>query len=66
MTTEQIEIAGTAIRYDASNGQGHKWVAATADNCPANVVEEIAAEILDNDARMCRDYVASNGQHYRW
>jgi hypothetical protein len=65
MTTNQIELCDKAIQYDRS-GVGHAWVAANEDNCPASIQEEIAAEILDGGNDECGDYVASNGQHYRW
>lgn len=63
--TEQLSINGCDIQYDKS-GVGHCWVAATEDNCPANIAEEIACEIIDGKQSECADYVASNGQHYRW
>ena len=64
-SAQKIEIDGCEIQYDKS-GVGHCWVAADGDNCPASVVEEIAAEIIDGGKTECDDYVASNGQHYRW
>lgn len=57
-------IDGHEIMHDESNGQGHKWV--RAYNVPPNVIEEIAAEIIDGKNIDCDDYVASNGCHYRW
>ncbi|WP_020475207.1 hypothetical protein [Zavarzinella formosa] len=65
MTTEQVIIEGKKIKIDAS-GVGHNWKAATADNCPANIQEEIAAEIIDGGKKTAKGYVASNGQHYSW
>ncbi len=47
-----------------SGGQGHCW--RTPADLPATIEEEIAAEILDGGRETCDDYVASNGQHYRW
>jgi hypothetical protein len=35
-------------------------------SCPANIVNEIEAEIIDGEKESCDDYVASNGRHYRW
>lgn len=64
MSEKQIEISGIAIQYDKS-GAGYAWVPATDDNCHAGIREEIAAEIEDG-MESCDDYVASNGQHYRW
>jgi hypothetical protein len=54
------------VQYDKSGGQGHCWVNATEDNLPADVQEEIAAEIIDGRHGSVSDYTASNGQHYRW
>lgn len=65
MTTEQItKIQGKQIQIDKS-GVGHCWLPADSIDCPADIAEEIAAEILDGLAS-CDDYVATNGQHYRW
>jgi hypothetical protein len=60
-----MEIEGKAVQVDAS-GVGHAWHVATSVNCPANIQAEIAAEIIDGKVIECRDYVASNGLHYRW
>lgn len=62
--TKAIEVMGHEIQYDRS-GVGHCWVAAEWIDCPPSVQEEIAAEILDGRDE-CRDYLASNGDHYRW
>jgi hypothetical protein len=60
-----IEIQGKVIQYDNS-GVGYNFRNASEDNLPANIREEIAAEIIDGGKAECDDYVASNGQHYRW
>jgi hypothetical protein len=60
--TTTIEILDT-IQLDHSGGQGHCWRAADP---PVTIREEIAAEIIDGGRETCNDYVASNGQHYRW
>ena len=62
---EPLVIEGKAVQYDVS-GAGHKWRAATCVTCPADIQSEIAAKILNDAAPTCRDYVARNGQHYRW
>lgn len=62
MTT--IEDILDTVQIDLSNGQGHCWRA--ADDLPAAIREEIAAEITDGCGDECDDYAASNGQHYRW
>jgi hypothetical protein len=60
-----MEIENKLIQIDTS-GQGHAWRIADEDNCPANVQAEITAEIIDGKVSETRDYVASNGIHYRW
>lgn len=65
MTTHHLVIAGHDVQIDLS-GQGHAWRPATEDDCPANIQDEIAAEILDGGLESCDDYAASNGLHYRW
>ena len=54
------------VQVDRSGGQGHCWQAVNDDDLPANIAEEIAAEIIDGKQESCDDYTASNGQHYRW
>lgn len=63
--TDTMTVCECQIQYDAS-GVGNAWQPATADNCPVTVQEEIAAEIIDGKQESCDDYLASNGQHYRW
>jgi hypothetical protein len=65
MTTETVEVCGCLIEYDKS-GVGHCWVATDAIDCPADIQEEIAGEIVDGGKDECSDFVASNGVHYRW
>ena len=65
-TQEIVNVAGKVISYDKSGGQGHCWVHADAIDCPPDIQKEIAAEIIDGKQDSCRNYVASNGQHYRW
>jgi hypothetical protein len=65
-TLPAVTVLGCSVQSDRSGGQGHNWVPATADTCPPSTQEEIAAEITDGVGRTCDDYVASNGQHYRW
>jgi hypothetical protein len=54
------------VQWDKSGGHGHCWVEITEDTCGADICDEIASEILDGGKETCSDYVASNGQHYRW
>lgn len=65
MTTTTIEIEGHTIQVDRS-GVGHNWRNVAADEIPANILEEIAAEIIDGGVPATECYVASNGLHYRW
>lgn len=64
-TNEAVNVCGCEIQIDRS-GVGHCWVPAAEHDCPANIQEEIAAEIIDGGQDECEDYVASNGLHYRW
>lgn len=59
---ETIEIQGVEIQVRV----GSSWRLANEDNCPANIVEEIAAEILDGGVEETSGYTASNGLVYRW
>lgn len=63
--TTATEICGKTIKHDNS-GIGNNWRTIDADDLPANIAEDIAAEILDGKQETCSDYVASNGLHYRW
>lgn len=58
-------LCGKTIKCDNS-GVGHNFRVIDADSLPANIAEEIAAEILDGGNETCECYVASNGCHYRW
>jgi hypothetical protein len=58
-----LPMLGVTVLHDRSQGQGHCW---RQDEMPPSIAEEIAAEILDGHRAHCNDYVASNGEHYRW
>jgi len=62
-TNENLEAIVGPIQQDLS-GVGHCW--RVDMDIPADIREEIAAEILDGGQEHCSDYVASNGLHYRW
>ena len=64
-TINQATVCGVAIQYDPS-GVGHAWRPLDADSLPADIAEEIAAEIIDGKQSHCDDYRATNGRHYRW
>ena len=64
-TTNDSLICGCKIQYGAS-GVGHDWRTIDASDLPADIREEIAADILDGDNEECDGYVANNGLHYRW
>ena len=67
MTSEnETLVCGCQIQQDMSGGQGHCWRDVDAEAIPANIREEIAAEIIDGGKDECDDYRATNGQHYRW
>ena len=57
-------VCNRVIYRDHSNGQGHCW--RIDAEIPASIREEIEGEIIDGGRESCRDFVASNGQHYRW
>jgi hypothetical protein len=61
----EADIEGHQVLWDKS-GVGHNWVLADANSMPANIRQEITGEIIDGKVDECNDYVASNGQHYRW
>lgn len=58
-------VAGCQIQIDRS-GQGNGWKPVYSDEIPWNIREEIEGEIIDGGKDSCEDFVASNGQHYRW
>ena len=61
----ETTVCGKQIQHDNS-GVGHNWRNISAADIPANIAEEIAAEIIDGGNESCDDYVASNGLRYRW
>ena len=63
-TTQDSLILGYQIQIDRS-GVGHNWKNQDARDIPANIAEEIAAEINESN-KGCEKYVASNGLCYRW
>lgn len=67
-----MKINETKIQHDPS-GVGHAWRTVDAAEIPADILTEIECEIvegdgqiIDSDGAVCDQYVASNGQHYRW
>lgn len=64
-TSNVIEIEGAVVECDHS-GRGDCWTVCREGDLPANIVEEIACEIIDGGKSECDDYVASNGLRYRW
>lgn len=60
-TATESTILGNTIQHDSS-GVGHAWRTIDARDLPADVAEEIAAEIEDGECDECDDYVASNEQ----
>ena len=60
---QKVLVVGREIQIDKS-GQGHNW--RNTDYIPANIIEEIEGEIIDGKQESHNNFVASNGQHYRW
>lgn len=61
-----MELITKAVWFnDSGNGLAH-WVLANNDNCPADIQQEIAAEIFDNEVHETNSFRASNGCYYRW
>lgn len=58
-------VCDKKIQHDAS-GVGHAWRNIDRDDIPADIIEEIEGEIIDGGKDSCRDFVGSNGEHYRW
>lgn len=65
MTEETTLVCGLQVQVDRS-GVGHNWRDIDADDIPADIREEIAAEIIDGSNDDCELYIATNGVHYRW
>lgn len=63
---DAVVIAGCEIQIDRSGGQGHCWSGINALDIPVRVREEIEGEIINGSKESCEDFVASDGQHYRW
>jgi len=65
MNATETTICGKRIQHDNS-GVGHNWRTIDANDIPADICEEIAAEIIDGGKEKCEKYTASNGLNYRW
>lgn len=65
MNTTDATICGKTIKHDNS-GVGHNWRTIDASEIPADIREEIAAEIIDGGKDQCEKYTATNGLNYRW
>jgi len=63
--TTNTTICGITIWHDSSN-VGQNWRTIDCRDIPANIREEIAAEILDGGKNHCDQFTASNGLSYRW
>lgn len=59
-------VCGCQIQIDRSGGQGHCWRDVDRDDISGEVALEIEGEIIDGEVESCDDFIASNGQHYRW
>jgi len=56
-------IANYCVLHDPS-GQGHAWRLVDAENISADIAEELACWIIEDEPREGDEYTASNGQHY--
>ena len=65
MIENETLICGRQVQHDNS-GVGHNWRNMDASEIPANIREEIEGEVIDGGKDECANFVASNGQHYRW
>lgn len=59
-------VCGRRVQIDHSGGQGHCWRDTGSEDVPASIREEIEGEMIDGKQETCTNFVASNGQHYRW
>ena len=66
MTNKKAKVCGRTIQTDLSGGQGHCWRSLPSDHLYESIQEEIEGEIIDGGADSCEDFIASDGQHYRW
>lgn len=57
-------IDGHGVQHDPS-GVGHSWGPVAAADMPANIAEEIACWIIEEDPEAGAEMTGSNGQHYR-
>jgi hypothetical protein len=67
MASAASKVCGKTIEIDRSGGEGHCWrTVSAASDVPFDIIEEIEGHILDGGRATCADFVASDGQHYRW
>jgi len=59
------EVCASRIMQHDPSGQGHAWRALDVDGVPANIAEELACWVLEDDPEDGAQYIASNGLHYR-
>lgn len=64
-TRESKLMCGNQVQVDNS-GVGHNWQNIDAKDIPADIREEIEGEMIDGKKESCKDFVGSNGLHYRW
>lgn len=61
-----MELIQKVVWFSKAGSGLTNWVLADSDNCPANIQQEIAAEILDGGVHETNSFRASNGCYYRW
>jgi hypothetical protein len=59
-----IDLSDIGVQIDLS-GVGHCWRSLARDIISADVAEELAAWILDDNATAGDEYTASSGQKFR-
>ena len=57
-------VASRGVEVDAS-GVGHCWRRLDVETASRDILEEIAAWVLEDGPTLEEEMVASNGQHYR-
>lgn len=61
-TDDAGEPSAPIIQQDLSGGQGHCWQAIDSEHPAYAEIQDQIADGMDS----ATDYVAENGQHYRW
>lgn len=65
MKKNEVTICGKNIQHDNS-GVGHNWRTIDASDIPADIRDDIAAEMIEGKKNKSAKYIAANGLWYRW